>query len=68
MQNEIKPQIIGQDSLTIDQNIDVVKKNDLAKKLTKERFANGAISLDQEEVKFILDKNMENFVHFLLKE
>ncbi|HCY18013.1 MAG: Ribonuclease R [Candidatus Nomurabacteria bacterium GW2011_GWB1_35_20] len=31
--------------------------NDLAKKLTKERFANGAISLDQEEVKFILDKN-----------
>ena len=31
--------------------------NDLAKRLTKERFANGAISLDQEEVKFILDKN-----------
>ena len=31
--------------------------NNLAKKLTKERFANGAISLDQEEVKFILDKN-----------
>ncbi len=31
--------------------------NDLAKKLTKERFAQGAISLDQEEVKFVLDKN-----------
>ncbi len=31
--------------------------NDLAKKLTKERFRKGAISLDQEEVKFILDKN-----------
>jgi ribonuclease R len=30
--------------------------NNLAKKLTKERFANGAISLDQEEVKFILDE------------
>jgi ribonuclease R len=31
--------------------------NNLAKKLTKERFIKGAISLDQEEVKFILDKN-----------
>ena len=31
--------------------------NNLAKKLTKERFAQGAISLDQEEVKFILDAN-----------
>ncbi|MBI2630613.1 ribonuclease R [Candidatus Nomurabacteria bacterium] len=31
--------------------------NNLAKKLTKERFAKGAISLDQEEVKFVLDKN-----------
>lgn len=31
--------------------------NDLAKKLTKERFANGAISLEQEEVKFVLDEN-----------
>ncbi|KKQ87933.1 MAG: Ribonuclease R [Parcubacteria group bacterium GW2011_GWF2_38_8] len=30
--------------------------NNLAKKLTGERFANGAISLDQEEVKFILDR------------
>ncbi|MFZ1019705.1 MAG: ribonuclease R [Minisyncoccia bacterium] len=30
--------------------------NNLAKKLTKERFAAGAISLDQEEVKFILDE------------
>ena len=29
--------------------------NNLAKKLTKERFDNGAISLDQEEVKFVLD-------------
>lgn len=29
--------------------------NTLAKKLTKERFAKGAISLDQEEVKFVLD-------------
>jgi ribonuclease R len=28
--------------------------NSLAKKLTKERFKNGAISLDQEEVKFVL--------------
>jgi len=31
--------------------------NDLAKKLTKERFAQGAISLEQEEVKFVLDAN-----------
>ncbi len=31
--------------------------NDLAKKLTKGRFDAGAISLDQEEVKFVLDKN-----------
>ncbi|MFA5791817.1 MAG: ribonuclease R [Candidatus Paceibacterota bacterium] len=31
--------------------------NNLAKKLNKERFDLGAISLDQEEVKFILDKN-----------
>src|SRR3989344_3677663 len=31
--------------------------NNLAKKLKKERFAQGAISLDQEEVKFVLDKN-----------
>ena len=31
--------------------------NNLAKKLTKERFNQGAISLDQEEVKFILDKD-----------
>lgn len=31
--------------------------NNLAKKMTKERFVNGAISLDQEEVKFVLDKN-----------
>ncbi len=31
--------------------------NDIAKKLTKERFENGAISLDQEEVKFVLDEN-----------
>lgn len=30
--------------------------NTLAKKLTKERFAKGAISLDQEEVKFVLDR------------
>ncbi|MEI6280713.1 MAG: ribonuclease R [bacterium] len=29
--------------------------NNLAKKLTAERFAKGAISLDQEEVKFVLD-------------
>ncbi len=29
--------------------------NNLAKKLTKERFAAGAISLEQEEVKFVLD-------------
>ncbi len=31
--------------------------NNIAKKLTKERFAHGAISLDQEEVKFVLDEN-----------
>ena len=31
--------------------------NNLAKKLTKERFEQGAISLDQEEVKFVLDSN-----------
>jgi ribonuclease R len=29
--------------------------NNLAKKLTKDRFDRGAISLDQEEVKFVLD-------------
>ncbi|MEK7572584.1 MAG: ribonuclease R [Patescibacteria group bacterium] len=31
--------------------------NKLAKKLTHERFSSGAISLDQEEVKFVLDEN-----------
>lgn len=31
--------------------------NKIAKKLTEERFAKGAISLDQEEVKFVLDEN-----------
>ena len=31
--------------------------NDLAKKLHKKRFENGAISLEQEEVKFVLDEN-----------
>ena len=31
--------------------------NDLAKKLTKKRFEKGAISLEQAEVKFILDPN-----------
>lgn len=31
--------------------------NILAKKLTKKRFQEGAISLDQEEVKFVLDAN-----------
>lgn len=31
--------------------------NNLAKKLTEERFRNGAISLDQEEVKFVLDSD-----------
>lgn len=31
--------------------------NGLAKKLTKERFAQGAISLEQDEVKFVLDAN-----------
>ncbi len=45
---------------TIKNNVSTFHKelsilNNLAKKLTKERFANGAISLDQEEVKFILD-------------
>lgn len=31
--------------------------NGMAKKLTAERFSQGAISLDQEEVKFVLDEN-----------
>ncbi|MFA5751292.1 MAG: ribonuclease R [Candidatus Paceibacterota bacterium] len=31
--------------------------NRIAKKLTKERFDKGAVSLEQEEVKFVLDKN-----------
>ncbi len=31
--------------------------NGIAKKLTQERFAKGAISLEQEEVKFVLDEN-----------
>ena len=31
--------------------------NQIAKKLTKRRFANGAVTLDQEEVKFALDEN-----------
>ncbi|MEI8174790.1 MAG: ribonuclease R [bacterium] len=31
--------------------------NNLAKLFTKERFRNGAISLEQEEVKFVLDKD-----------
>lgn len=31
--------------------------NTLAKKLHKKRFENGAISLEQEEVKFVLDEN-----------
>lgn len=31
--------------------------NSIAHKLTKDRFANGAVSLDQEEVKFVLDEN-----------
>jgi ribonuclease R len=31
--------------------------NNIAQKLTKDRFANGAVSLDQEEVKFVLDKD-----------
>ncbi len=30
--------------------------NDMAKKMTKERFRQGAISLDTEEVKFVLDQ------------
>ncbi|MBI5139297.1 ribonuclease R [Candidatus Nomurabacteria bacterium] len=31
--------------------------NNIAKKLTEKRFKEGAISLDQEEVKFVLDKD-----------
>lgn len=31
--------------------------NNIAKKLTKERFERGAVSLEQEEVKFVLDKD-----------
>jgi ribonuclease R len=33
--------------------------NEIAKKLTAERFKNGAVSLEQEEVKFILDENFK---------
>ncbi|OGI75589.1 ribonuclease R [Candidatus Nomurabacteria bacterium RIFCSPHIGHO2_02_FULL_42_19] len=36
---------------------ELVVLNNLAKKLTKERFAQGAISLDQEEVQFVLDSD-----------
>ena len=36
---------------------ELVILNNLAKKLTEERFKDGAISLDQEEVKFVLDKD-----------
>ena len=36
--------------------------NDLAKKLTKKRFAEGAISLDQEEVKFELDEKGKRII------
>lgn len=31
--------------------------NNIAKKLTQERFENGAVFLEQEEIKFILDEN-----------
>lgn len=36
---------------------ELIGLNTLAKLLTKERFKNGALSLDQDEVKFILDMN-----------
>lgn len=36
---------------------ELVTLNNIAKKLTKGRFASGAISLEQEEVKFVLDKD-----------
>jgi len=42
-------------SAPLHRELDILNK--LAKQFTKERFANGAISLDQEEVKFILDEN-----------
>ena len=35
----------------------LITLNNLAKKMLKERFDNGAISLDSEEVKFVLDEN-----------
>jgi len=46
---------IKQNSVPFHKELSIL--NNLAKKLTKERFANGAISLEQEEVKFVLDKN-----------
>ena len=42
-------------SAPLHRELDILNK--LAKQFTKERFANGAISLDQEEVKFVLDEN-----------
>ena len=46
---------IKNNSATFHKEISIL--NDLAKKMTKVRVANGAISLDQEEVRFVLDKN-----------
>lgn len=62
-----KTVIHSQKRLTYEEAEEIIKKknlplhkelsilNDLAKKLTKKRFAEGAISLEQEEVKFVLD-------------
>lgn len=44
---------IKQSSAPLHRELSVL--NNLAKKLTRERFARGAISLDQEEVRFVLD-------------
>lgn len=44
---------IHEDGATLHKELSTI--NNLAKKLTKERFDNGAILLEQEEVKFVLD-------------
>lgn len=45
---------IKKDSAPLHKELSIL--NNLAKKLTKQRFQEGAISLDQEEVKFVLDE------------
>ncbi len=47
-------EVIKKDNLPLHKELSILNK--LAKKMTKERFENGAMSLDQEEVKFVLDE------------